>query len=119
TGYQRSADQNGNPECVFTACPVGYTENNGQCVFSSCPIGYAQQGSQCVLEGCPNGYFLQGQYCVLLSSLPPAGDIGAVPALVQSGNSTQISWSAFNVSSCSISGTNGDAWSCTGSACDA
>jgi Arm DNA-binding domain len=43
----------------------------------------------------------------------PTGDITANPAVLKSGSKSSISWSAQSVSSCTISGTNGDGWGCT------
>jgi hypothetical protein len=40
----------------------------------------------------------------------PALDLRAVPSLVRRGDTTKIHWSAQNVSSCTVSGTNNDAW---------
>lgn len=37
--------------------------------------------------------------------------IRAVPSLVRSGVTTQVHWSATNVTSCTVVGTNGDTWS--------
>ena len=44
-------------------------------------------------------------------SRTPTLDLRAVPSLVRSGDSTTVHWSATNVDSCTVSGTNGDAWS--------
>ena len=39
--------------------------------------------------------------------------ISANPTYIVNGSSTAVTWSASNVKSCSVSGTNGDAWSGT------
>ena len=38
-------------------------------------------------------------------------DLRVIPSLLRSGNTTKVNWSASNVSSCSVSAPNGDAWS--------
>jgi hypothetical protein len=45
-------------------------------------------------------------------TLPPAPDLQlrAIPSLVRSGTATRVSWSATNVESCTVAGTNGDSW---------
>lgn len=48
------------------------------------------------------------------SSFLPAGpdlDLRALPSLVRQGRTTQVNWSATNVESCTVQGSNGDAWS--------
>jgi hypothetical protein len=117
--YTQSVDANGNPICILNQCPLGYVLQNGQCVFQSCPVGYTQQGTQCVFQGCPSGYVMQGNFCVPITVQAPSADIIAVPSLVKQGQTSNISWNASGVSACSISGTNGDNWSCTGGACAA
>lgn len=44
---------------------------------------------------------------------PPAADldIRAIPSLVRQGHTTQVNWSATNVQSCTVSGSNSDQWS--------
>jgi hypothetical protein len=37
--------------------------------------------------------------------------IRAIPSLVTRGSTTHVHWSASNVTSCTVTGTNGDAWS--------
>jgi len=41
----------------------------------------------------------------------PTLDLRAIPSLVRSGNTTKVHWSTQCVVSCSVSGSNGDAWS--------
>lgn len=41
---------------------------------------------------------------------PAEGSIEAKPSIVSSGSTSKVSWSATGVASCSVSGTNGDAW---------
>jgi hypothetical protein len=45
------------------------------------------------------------------TSLLPDLDLRVIPSLVKSGNTTKVNWSATNVTSCTVSGENGDAWS--------
>ncbi len=47
---------------------------------------------------------------------PPPGailNIRARPSLVHSGDTTQVNWSAQNVTACTVTGDNGDSWSGT------
>lgn len=44
---------------------------------------------------------------------PPSGSIQVAPQLLRSGELTQVTWSATNVSSCSVSGNNGNSWTGT------
>ena len=108
-----------NGQCV-SACASGYIQQGNSCVFTSCPLGYTQgtdgNGNPiCTFKSCPNGYSENGNgQCVLLIPQAPQGDIIAVPSIIKTGSTSQISWSAQSVSSCSVSGTNGDGsgWSC-------
>ncbi len=43
--------------------------------------------------------------------LLPDLDLRVIPSLVRSGNTTKVNWSASNVSSCTVTGQNGDSWS--------
>lgn len=43
-------------------------------------------------------------------SAAPDLTLRAVPSLVRSGDTTIVNWSATNVSSCTVQGTNGDSW---------
>jgi|GEM_PF-4533779 hypothetical protein len=119
SGYTQGTDANGDSICAYNTCPVGYIQQNGQCVFQGCPLGYAEQGTQCVFQGCPQGYSENSGLCVPAHTVAPSGDLIAVPILLKSGKTSEISWSAANVASCMVSGTNGDNWSCTGNACNA
>jgi len=53
--------------------------------------------------GCANG--------VCLGAPAPTGFLRAQPSLVRSGDTTTVEWSATQVSSCTVTGTNGDSWS--------
>ncbi len=46
----------------------------------------------------------------LLTPVPNL-DLRVIPSLVRSGNTTKVNWSATGVSSCTVAGQNGDAWS--------
>lgn len=43
-------------------------------------------------------------------STAPDLTLRAIPSLVRAGQQTRVSWSAQNVSSCVVTGTNGDSW---------
>jgi hypothetical protein len=46
------------------------------------------------------------------------GHLTAIPSLVAGGDSTELHWNIGNVSSCTVSGTNGDSWSGATAGCD-
>lgn len=123
--------------CQLVSCPAGYIFSGGACVISSCPSGYTFQDGECVRQ-CVAQYFCVGnqlmhrsQQCTdsvaqtcpygcinggcIAQPPPPEGNIRAVPSLVRSGNTTQVIWSAVNVSSCTVVGTNGNSWAGTSS----
>lgn len=52
--------------------------------------------------GCANG--------VCLGAPAPTGFLRVRPALVSAGNRTVVEWSASQVDSCDVTGTNGDSW---------
>ena len=131
-----------NGVCVAAQCPTGYTLEGGSCVFTGCPANYLLQNGQCVLRGqCTPQYICSGstlefqdasctvtptQQCSFGCSggacnPPPAStlNIQAVPSIVKSGETTQVSWRAGNVTSCNIIGTDGEHWNCSGASCDA
>ncbi len=125
-----------NGQCVFMACPAGYVQFGLECLLS-CPAGYTPQNGQCVQEGgCIAGHVCQGNDLYLRSSncslsfvqactygcggnaclLPPSPQIvtwTVLPTLVQKGGTTRVTWSATNVASCTVTGTNGDSWTGT------
>lgn len=84
----------------------------------SCVSGYSCSGNdlyyqaQCrgrgqLIQTC--AYGCSGGACLVPP--PPSGSIRAVPALVRNGDKVQVTWSAANVSSCTVSGSNSDSWS--------
>jgi hypothetical protein len=119
-------------------CPLGYSLENGQCVFTTCPAGYTamtvngvlecdkssctphltcdtdgnlhQVSSSCdvsttVAQTCGNG--CTGDIC----NAPPSPSVlnfSVVPVLVQSGKTTQVSWTVQGATDCSVKGSNGD-----------
>jgi len=137
-----------NNTCINTStnCPLGYSLQNNTCVFTSCPGGYAYsaQSNSCVLQQCVDqlvcgadgnlyhedsscGESLSqtcswGCFAGACALAPtPSGNIIVRPSLIKSGNITSVLWSAANVQSCTVSGSNGDGqgWRCTGEACSA
>lgn len=133
-------------ECIFTGCPTGYAEEtdssgNPECVFRGCPSGYLQQGNMCIQDQCVQGLvcgadgnlYLEDASCneVLDQACaygcsnnacyfpPSSATVVAAPSIVKAGETSQISWRAENVKSCTVTGTNGDSWGCSASACDA
>ena len=118
--------------CVFNECPVGYLHQGSACIFSECPAGYVLLGSQCVLA---NGSCTTPNYCsgkdlldgctdeVLqtcewgcftgrCNDVPaPVATLKAIPSLVHQGDTTKVTWTSNNVTSCSVTSTNDDSWS--------
>lgn len=47
---------------------------------------------------------------------PASGHLKVQPSIVTSGDSTFVRWNVSNVSSCTVSGTNGDHWTVAGNA---
>ena len=111
-------------------CPTGYTQQGDQCVFSACPSGYVLQGNTCVLsnqcttpphcsgndlvnsctaatiQSCAHGC-ASGE-CIVIPA--PTATLSASPSLVHSGDTTVVSWTSQNTSSCNVTGSNGDSW---------
>jgi hypothetical protein len=119
-----------NGECTFIGCPLGYLRQGDKCVFSACPAGYYKDGDACVranecttppkcvgddlVNSCNNDTISTCDWgCAGGVSNPvpaPSGTIYASPKLLHTGNTSIISWSAANVRACTVTGTNGDAW---------
>ncbi|MEK7628675.1 MAG: hypothetical protein AAB421_04655 [Patescibacteria group bacterium] len=69
-----------------------------------------QRATSCVetlLETC--SYACSADACI--PPPPPTGNITVTPDLIRKSATTQVSWSATDVSSCSVTGSNGDTWS--------
>ncbi|OGG63377.1 hypothetical protein A3C21_02950 [Candidatus Kaiserbacteria bacterium RIFCSPHIGHO2_02_FULL_59_21] len=128
SGYIRQGNQ-----CVLSECPAGYTLRNGACVFTNCPSGHERRNDQCVIEqdtcqlvcsgknlvnSCTGqvvracAYQCSAGACV--AAPPPSAALTAHPLLVRSGDATTIRWSAQNVDSCTVTGSNGDSWTSEG-----
>ncbi len=112
-------------------CTGGQVWNGSACV---CPSGQTWNGSMCV-GSCADTYFCQGnslyhqsascentlsQTCSYGCSAgacnaQPAGNIDFVvtPLLVRKGETAQATWSTINITSCTVTSTNGAAWSGT------
>ncbi len=123
-------------QCVLNSCPSNYVLQNGDCVQLSCPSGQSAQDGVCVsygqcvaknecigqnlyarqtsckatlVETCPYGCAVSA--CIIP---PPSIAIWDVsPLLVREGSTVQVAWAAQNVTSCAITGTNGDSWTGT------
>lgn len=99
---------------------IDYT--NDSCVTSSptvCPIpAYCTGGqSTCQYEGIEFTSFSAttslGASGGSTISFTATGHLEARPMLVRSGDRTRLYWSATNVESCTVTGTNGDSWTQT------
>ncbi|MBI2030307.1 hypothetical protein HYT05_01650 [Candidatus Kaiserbacteria bacterium] len=120
------------PVCVITGntCPAGYTGNPPNCsVASSCPLNYTGTPPNCTPIACIPSSICNGKNVVnsctgaLIQSCAYACASGAcivpppsvvtwrvAPRIVNQGSTTNVSWEVRNVSSCTVSGTNGDSW---------
>jgi len=126
----RAVDSDGlvSPWATFTFnCTAGQTGNQ-------CTAGNICQGTKLCYEDAscnidPNSCQTCAYGCGSGACLPPPSptiSIKAVPSLVQQASTTQVTWSATNVTSCNISGNNGDGtgsnatglWGCNGAACE-
>jgi hypothetical protein len=116
-------------QCV-AQCPIGYIQQGNQCVFSACPSGYVKQGTRCVRSNlcttpphCSGDDLVNSCTGALIRSCDwgctgsacnpvptPSATLKATPSLLHAGNTTLVSWTGTNVSSCAVSGTNGDSW---------
>jgi hypothetical protein len=120
-----------NGVCVLTSCPAGYTLQNGSCVLTSCPAGYTLQNGECVNQ-CGALAFCQGNDLYVRNATTCQATLYAScaygclngmcrgtpsplivtwdvhPVLVQKNSTVSVQWEAQNVSSCVVTGTNGD-----------
>lgn len=99
---------------VPASCP-SYPHTEGEC---NCTPAYYCSGDDrwyidatCVdsfVETCPYG--CSGGVC-LPPPEPTITSFKAIPSLIQRQETTVVSWETQNVTSCTVVGTNGDAWS--------
>src|SRR6266851_942656 len=125
TGYTLQGGQ-----CIKKSCPAGYTLQGDSCVTTSCPQGYTLTNGQCINQCGGAQYFCQGNdmytysagcqaslyrrcsygcsggVCILAKA-PNIITWNVHPVLVEQGTPVSVEWEADNVSSCSITGTNG------------
>ena len=116
--------------CNAGSCPLGYVQQGNTCVFSACPSGYVLQGGSCVLAGscstpprcsgndlvnsCTGATIQSCAFgcasgaCIVIPA--PTATLSASSSLVHSGDIATVSWTSQNVTSCTVSGTNGDSW---------
>lgn len=106
----------GQCEATLMTCPAGYTVNGTNCVApgGQCTQQYYCQGNnlyqrtvQCTdqfVQACAWGCAGGGCY----PPPAPSGNITASPALIHSGKTSQITWSAENVTACTVTENNGD-----------
>ncbi|MBI2030962.1 hypothetical protein HYT05_05045 [Candidatus Kaiserbacteria bacterium] len=117
------------PTCTLssTQCPPGYTGTPPNCAaVSSCPLGYTGTPPNCICSPSPIcsgtnlvnsctgavikacSYSCSNNACVVLA--PQVVSWSVAPKLVSKGNTTNVSWEVKHVSSCTVTGTNGDSW---------
>jgi hypothetical protein len=119
------SDGDGEGEGDEESCPAMYFCNgNGlyyQYYENRCTYGFVQNCAY----GCINGFCQPApsvEFTSFTAIIPGGGSGGgdltleatgrlqAAPALVQQGATTRLYWNASNVTSCTVSGTNGDSW---------
>ena len=107
-------------ECAFVACPSNYVKDaSGQCVRSSlCTTPPKCVGANLVnsctdatIQACAFG--CASGACIVIPA--PTATLSASPSLVHSGDTTVVSWTSQNTSSCNVTGSNGDSWTGTSS----
>ena len=117
------------------SCPLGFTLIGSECVFTGCPAGYLWDGDACVptndqscsvllyclgddlyqrnlaceevfVQNCPLGC-LNGS-CI--TPPPGTGEIRAIPALIRTEGTTEVSWEAYGMvqGSCTVTENNPD-----------
>jgi len=131
-GYHLNTATN---QCVPDAivCPTGFILQGGLCVAAptACPVGQHKVGTQCVADTCVTSYSCSGNNVInnctgavvdacLAPSICSSGACTVpapkviswqvAPILVKQSKTTNVSWNVEHVSSCTISGTNGDSW---------
>jgi hypothetical protein len=120
------------PVCTLASgvCPAGYTGTPPNCsVASSCPLNYTGTPPNCtpiacvptnicngknVVNSCTGAIVQSCTYqCASGACFVPAPSVVSwtvAPLIVNQGTPTNVSWEVRNVSSCSVSSTNGDSW---------
>lgn len=125
--------------CVVSSCPLGYTFQGGSCVFTGCPANYVLQSGTCVYVAppvCTAAYSCVGSNLYFTdascnSSLVQSCSYGCTsgqcnptpsptivtwkvhPTLVRKNDTVLVTWEVQNVTSCTVTGDNGDSWSGT------
>lgn len=101
-------------ECSGEGACESHAFCQGNEVWYSCPDIFSHNCPY----GCSNGACIPG-------GAAPTVDIRVSPSLVRTGGQTQVVWSATDVASCTVEGSNGDSWSgatlmgCSGATCAA
>lgn len=101
SGTRQTTDANGNPACVSTSCSAGPVCLNGNLYTETAQCVLSTSATQTCTYGCSSG----------ACNAPPSPAIGTwqiAPVLLQSGQTTELTWQAQNVTSCTVTGSNGD-----------
>lgn len=94
--------------CPETCTPANFCSdtNPGDLMVRSvnCTVSLVQHCAY----GCASGVCLPPN---------PVINFTVSPSVVKKGSTATVTWSATNVSACTLRGSNGDVWSCAGSSC--
>ena len=107
------APHNDPNQCVHqcTSVPGDYCDPSDGNIYhqdSTCHKSFQRQ--------CQYGCSTISEQCSVLSPII-IKQLSAHPSLVRSGDTSVLSWAVQYVRSCSVSGTDGEAWSCSGDSC--
>ncbi|MDO8552376.1 MAG: InlB B-repeat-containing protein, partial [bacterium] len=102
-----------------TSTKCQYTCQNGPAEYFCNDSDRYQRNTNCTEQfvetcwyGCSDGACLLPPPILPVTSGPDqlSGHLQAIPSLVRSGETTRLRWNMDNVSSCSVTGSNGDSW---------
>ena len=100
--------------CLLIACPSGYVREEGACVRSNVCSAPPRCSGDDLVDGCTHSIIQSCAHgcasgaCIVIPA--PTATLSASPSLVHSGDTTVVSWTSQNTSSCNVIGSNGDSW---------